>query len=181
MSVTPNSARATIAAGAVPPDPDTTAAPVALPSAPVTPSMSVLSARQPRGVRSRVLAGSDQLGPVGALVGEPQRGEFARASSPRPRPTPARTRRPRRAVRRRRTRCAHRSSRPSPAPGRRPDAAAESVNGRSANRGRRLFYRALPDCALRRRACAATLIARCRGHRCAWPTRCSPDAVGSRG
>src|SRR6201999_646750 len=59
ISPTPNSANATIAAGALPPDPDTTARPDAEPSAPnapLTPSMSVLSARQPRDVRSRVLA-----------------------------------------------------------------------------------------------------------------------------
>ncbi|CNW60953.1 Uncharacterised protein [Mycobacterium tuberculosis] len=56
MSVTPSSASPTTAAGAVPPDPSTSACPAAAPNAPATPSMSVLSARQPCGVRTRVLA-----------------------------------------------------------------------------------------------------------------------------
>ncbi len=54
--VTPSPARPMIAAGAVPPDPQTSAHPEADPTAPETPSTSVLSARQPVGVRTRVLA-----------------------------------------------------------------------------------------------------------------------------
>ncbi len=59
MAVAPSSASPATAAGAVPPDPHTIAGPDAHPvdaSAPATPSMSVLSARQPAAQRTRVLA-----------------------------------------------------------------------------------------------------------------------------
>ncbi len=85
-----------------------------------------------------------------------------RAWSPTPRPTAARTRRPPPAAPRRRTRCARRSSRAGRARGRRPGAVAGNGNGRPASPEPRL----LPS-------------GRCRGHRCAWPARCSPNAVDS--
>src|ERR1700722_8091357 len=56
MSCTPSSASPTTAAAAVAPEPSTAARPATGPKAPLTPSMSVLSARHPVCDRTRVLA-----------------------------------------------------------------------------------------------------------------------------
>ena len=146
ISVTPSSARPTRAAGAVPPEPTTIACRRWRwwPSAPATPSMSVLSARQPCSVRTRVLAEPTKFGAFGALVGELQGDELARHRHRHSYPFGAETADDGTATwLSRGIRCGRKSSRSGQARGRPPGAAAVTWNGLPVNPARGFPVRGL--------------------------------------
>ena len=113
-------------------------------------------------VRTRVLAEPTSSARCGALVGEPQRGELAGHGHRHADPLGPETADQRRAIRRRCTRCARRSSRRGPARGRRPGAVAVTGNARSASPAprpcARSAQRALSRTPLR---LASSILARC--------------------